>query len=380
MTAQTLPMLLGFQADAVGQQFSVTTKLLDKISPAPVTMPEAPAEGGAYVLGPESYGVYRIVTRLQQQGIPTFRSATQFTDGGKTYPAGTFIIPPTTAAHQVLKNQSKATGIPVFTISDVPAIDGVQLKPGTRIGLMKPPNNMPSGWLNWMFDQYKVNYKIVKSNDYKNLTGKFDAIVLPEGVSRGKIVDGLNAANYPKDWSWAYGVGEDGWNQLHDFVTGGGTLVSFGSGTTTAQQLLDLPLESVLPSSSSVFYSPGSLLSQEIDANDPAAWGMQADNPVWFEGDRAYRVTDPTKYPFHVVSKFPDSGEQLQSGWLIGGEYLNGAVNGVSWQVGKGSVVTFGNQAAFRTWNRGEQKMVFNALFNGPSQKLTPEQFAALAD
>jgi hypothetical protein len=128
-----------------------------------------------------------------------------------------------------------------------------------------------------------------------------------------------------------------------------------------------------------VFYSPGSLLSQEIDTGDQAAWGMNPNNPVWFESDRAYRITDQTKYPFHVVGKYPDSGNQLQSGWLIGGEYLNGTVNTVDWQVGKGSVVTFGNQPAFRTWNRAEQKMVFNALYNGPAQKLTPEQFANLA-
>jgi hypothetical protein len=52
----------------------------------------------------------------------------------------------------------------------------------------------------------------------------------------------------------------------------------------------------------------------------------------------------------------------------------------MSWQVDEGSVVTFGNQAAFRTWNRAEQKMIFNALFNGPAEKLDPSQFAAIAD
>ena len=380
VTAQTLPMLLGFQADMIPTSFSVQTKLLDKISPEPVTMPAAPGEGGAYVVGPESYGVYQIVTRLQAQGVPTFRAAAQFTDGGRTFPAGTIIVPPTGPARTVLQNQSKATGIPVYAISDVPAIAGVQLKPGMRIGLMKPPNNIQSGWLMWMFDQYKVKYSVVKASDYKNLSGKFDAIVMPDGVSRNSIVNGLNPANYPADWSWAFGVGEEGWNQLRDFVTNGGTLVSYGSGSSTAQQLFSLPLESVLPSSSSVFYSPGSLLSQEIDANDPTGWGMNPKNPVWFDEDSAYRITDPTKYPFHVVGKYPDSGEQLQSGWLIGGQYLNGAVNTVDWTVGKGSVVTFGNTAGFRTWNRAEQKMIFNALFDGPSTKLTPEQFAGLAD
>lgn len=380
VTAHTLPMLLGFDADLVTDAFSVGTKQLKKVTPEPVSMPPVPGEGGAYVLGPESYGVYQVVTRLQKQGVPTFRAAAAFSDGGRDYPAGTFIVPPTGPATTVLTNQSKATGIPVYAIADVPAIEGVQLKEGTRIGLLKPPNNMPAGWLMWMFDQYKVNYQIVKAKDYQNLSGKYDAILMPDGVSRNSIVNGLNANNYPKEWSWAFGVGETGWNQLRQFVTDGGTLVSVGSAAGTAQELFGLPLESVLPSSSSVFYGPGSLLRQEIDSDDPAAWGMEGDHPVWFEGDRAYRITDPAKYPHTVVGKYPAGDDQLESGWLIGGEYLSDAVNTVSWQVGKGSVVTFGNQAAFRTWNRGEQKMVFNALFNGPAEQLSPERFAGIAD
>ncbi|MGP4020381.1 M14 family metallopeptidase [Saccharopolyspora sp. 5N708] len=380
VTAQTLPMLLGFQADLVKDRFNASTSPVIKPDPAPVTVPAPPGKGGAYVLGPESYGVYQIVSKLQGDGIPTFRAAAEFTDAGRTYPAGTFIVPPTDAATKALTEQSKATGIPVYSISDVPQIEGVQLKPGTRIGLLKPPNNIPSGWLMWMFDQYKVNYQIVQAGDYGNLAGKFDAIVMPDGVSKNSIVNGLSADRYPPEWSWAFGVGEEGWNQLRDFVNGGGTLVSFGAATGTAQELFGLPLESVLPESSSVFYSPGSLLSQDIDTNDPAAWGMTDHNPVWFDGDDAYRITDPNKFPNHVVGQYPNRNEQLESGWLIGGEYLNGAVNTVSWQIGKGSVVTFGNQASFRTWNRGEQKMIFNALFNGPSLKLSPDQFAAIAD
>jgi hypothetical protein len=42
------------------------------------------------------------VSQLQKQGIATFRAAEQFTDGGRTFPAGTFLVPPTDAARQVL--------------------------------------------------------------------------------------------------------------------------------------------------------------------------------------------------------------------------------------------------------------------------------------
>ena len=378
VTAQTLPMLLGFRADLIGGSFSASTKQLTEVKPERVTMPAPPAAGGAYVLGPESYGVFQIVSKLQKQGIPTFRAAAQFTDGGRIFPPGTFVIPPTDAARSVLENQSKDTGIPVSAIAGVPAVAGVKLKPGTRIGLLKPPNNIQSGWLMWMFDQYKVDYAIVKAQDYQNLAGRFDAIVMPNGVSHNSIVNGLNPNNYPPEWSWAFGVGEAGWTKLREYVTGGGTLVAFGSAANTAQQLFDLPIRSILPDDSSVFYCPGSLLSQEIDANDPVGWGMDPHNPVWFNEDRAYQLTDPGKYPVHVVSKYPDSGEQLQSGWLIGGQYLNGAVNTLSWTVGNGYLVTFGSQVAFRTWNRAEERMVFNAMYYGPSQKLTPEQFQHL--
>ncbi|MFC4030104.1 M14 family zinc carboxypeptidase [Streptomyces polygonati] len=377
-TAQTLPMLLGFEADLITTSFSTSTKLLSSIKPPAVATLSAAPSTGAYAIGPESYGVFRIVAALQKQNIPTFRAAAQFTDNGRTFPAGTFLVPPSPAARQLLQAQSKTTGIPVSTLRAVPAVAGVQLKPGTRIGLIKPPDNMPSGWLMWTFEQYGVDYSVVEAGDYADLAGKYDAIIMPEGVSKNSITNGLNPKNYPPDWAWAFGVGTTGWNQLHDFVTGGGTLVTYGSGTATAKSLFTLPITSALPSSDSDFYCPGSLLSQEFDPNHPVAWGVPADNPVWFVSDDAYRLSGTSTYPVEVVAKYPDTGDQLRSGWLIGGESLNGAVNGLSWTIGDGYVVTFGNEIGFRTWNRSEQRVLFNAAYYGPSTKLTEDQFRRL--
>lgn len=378
-TAQTLPMLLGFEADLITKSFSADTKLLSSVKPPAVAKPSVPPGNGAYAIGPESYGVFRIVAALQKQNIPTFRAAAQFTDGGRTFPAGTFLVPPSSAARELLDAQSKSTGIPVSAIGAVPAVAGTQLKQGTKIGLLKPPDNMPSGWLMWTFDQYGVNYSVVEAGDYPDLADRYDAIILPDGVSKNSIVNGLSTTKYPADWAWAFGVGTTGWNQLHDFVTGGGTLVTYGSGTATARSLFDLPITSTLPSgSNSDFYCPGSLLSQEFDTNNPAAWGVPADNPVWFVSNDAYRLTGTSAYPVEVVAKYPESDDQLRSGWLIGGEHLNGAVNGLSWTIGKGYVVTFGNEIGFRTWNRSEQRMLFNAAYHGPSTKLTADRFRRL--
>ncbi|MEV4754801.1 M14 metallopeptidase family protein [Micromonospora sp. NPDC049559] len=378
VTAQTLPMLLGFRADLVADAFSATTKPVREVKPPAVTVPPAPPAAGAYALGPESYGVFRIVSQLQRQDVPVFRAGAEFSDGGRTFPAGTFLVPPTEAARRVLQDGARATGIPVAAVPAVPRVAGAQLKPNTRIGLLKPANNIQAGWLSWIFDQYGVNYTTVKAPDYADLAGHFDAIVVPTGVSKSSITNGLNRNNYPPEWGWAFGVGEEGWAKLREFVTAGGTLVAYGSGANTAQQLFELPIRSVLPTDSSLFYCPGSLLSQEIDASDPVGWGMDPHNPVWFNEDRAYEITDPEKYPVHVVAKYPDSGDQLQSGWLIGGQYLNGAVNGLAWTVGEGYVVTFGSEIGFRTWNRAEEKMIFNAMYHGPSRKLAADQFQRL--
>ena len=131
----------------------------------------------------------------------------------------------------------------------MPAVDGFRLKPGTRVGLWKGANNMPGGWLLWMLEQYGVTHEIVKSQDFAgDLNEKYDVILLPAGTSRARIVNGLDPKrNDPAEWSWAFGVGEAGWQKLKAFVENGGTLLAIGSAVETALELLDLPIEKALP-------------------------------------------------------------------------------------------------------------------------------------
>ena len=111
-----------------------------------------------------------------------------------------------------------------------------RLKPNTRIGLWRGANNMPSGWLKWVFEQYGFNHKAIASQDFeRDLASQFDTIVLPDGTSRATIVTGLNPERNDKEWAWAYGVGDAGWKKLGDWVRGGGTLVAIGSAVETAR-------------------------------------------------------------------------------------------------------------------------------------------------
>ncbi|TFV33943.1 hypothetical protein E4K10_42495 [Streptomyces sp. T1317-0309] len=136
-TAQTLPMLLGFEADLITTSFSADTELLSSIRPAVVTKPSVAPSSGAYAIGPESYGVFRIVAALQKENIPP--SAPQ--------PSSPTAVAPSLPAPSSSRRPRRA-GAPAHPVEEhrhpgvrhqtVPAVAGVQLKPGTKIGLLKP--------------------------------------------------------------------------------------------------------------------------------------------------------------------------------------------------------------------------------------------------
>ena len=174
-------------------------------------------------------------------------------------------------------------------------------------------------------------------------------------------------------------------SKVHD----GGTLVALGTAVETARELLDLPIEPVLPRGgspnptrvaepASVFYCPGSLLKQEHNPNHPIGFGMPERWPVFFRFDQAYRLTPSVDISADVVSRYPDEGDMTASGWVLGHEFLRNRANVVSFEVGEGTVVTMGSQIAFRAQSRATFKLLFNAIFQGPSTALDAAQLAQL--
>ena len=79
-----------------------------------------------------------------------------------------------------------------------------------------------------------------------------------------------------------------------------------------------------------------------------------------------------------TVSRYPDEDDMVASGWLLGGELLRNQANVVSFTVGRGAVVTFGSQIAFRTQTRGTFKLLFNAIFQGSAEPIDAGALARL--
>ena len=419
VTGHTLWMLMGVAVDQIDKPFDAQLTLVKALRPLATIAPPRPQ--GAYLVTPESYGTFKMVTELQKANVPIVRAAKTFELEGRKFAPGTFVIPPTPVAQKIVEKAAAELGIPLYAAAQAPAVEGFRLKPNTKVGLWKGANNMPGGWLMWILEQYGINHEIVKSQDFQgDLNAKYDVILLPSGTSRARIVNGLDPKrNDPAEWSWAFGVGEEGWKKLRAFVENGGTLLAIGSAVATATELLDLPIERVLPEGGggrgggrgggagggqqaqvpagavdralrdaftspanlmhvlrdrvadpqNLFYCPGSLLQNEFDPHHPIAWGMPEQWPIFFESDQAYRLRPGFGMEASVAARYPRK-DILKSGWLLGEEYLRDQANVMSFRVGKGYVVTYGSQIDFRAQPRATFKLLFNGIFHGPSSAL----------
>ena len=424
VTAQTLGLLMGVDVDQIDQPVKADLAdanlvQLSEITPRRTPIPATP--GWAYLIGPESNAGFLAVARLQQAGISLSRVSEGFTSQGRDHAPGTWVVPPTDDATRLLRAVSDQTGLVVTGADEPPDVSGFRWDTPTRVGLWRAANNMPGGWMRWLFEQYELGHTEVSSLDFAgDLSDTYDVIVLPSGTTRSRIVSGLDPQRHDETWRWAFGVGDAGWRKLADWVRDGGTLVALGSAVSTARELLDLPIEPVLPARglrppapdpqrrgrdeatealrdafqspaqllaalrdrvvepTSVFYCPGSLLKQEFNPAHPVAFGMPARWPVFFRFDQAYRLTPSFGISAETVSRYPDEEDMVASGWLLGDELLRNQANVVAFTVGQGSVVTLGSQVAFRAQTRATFKLLFNAIFQGPADAVGPTELANL--
>jgi hypothetical protein len=371
-TTDNIALLFGVEVDAVEDAFTAPTAPVAAVTPAAVSFPAAPKAGGVYVVPPTSYALGKFITALEDADVPMYRAEKRVAVVGSTLPQGALIVPATAAARSALQTVSSATGLPVYALNDVPNVSAVELEDTTRVGLIRGANNMPGGWMMWMLEQYGVDFEVVEADDYADLEGQFDTIVLAPGVSTNTLTQGLNPARYPEEFHWARGVA-DAPAKLRAFVQGGGNLVALGSASTTAASALSLPVQNITPSNRSEFSAPGALLAQEYDVTAPAAWGMPESWPVWFNNDPAFAVTGDGE----VAASYPEQDDLLVSGYAHGTSAIAGATNVATFDVGEGEATIAGGHITFRTWPRAAWTMVTNGIYNGAGTELTAAELAA---
>lgn len=233
------------------------------------------------------------------------------------------------------------------------------LRVPVRVGIYKGfIGNMDEGWTRYIFDTFNIPYTSLRNNDLKQggLQSKFDSIILAAQRSR-EVIEGNAEGTVPAEY--VGGIGAAGVDNLKDFVSSGGTLICFDSGCELPIKQFNLPLRNTLEGvKSSEFYSPGSIVSIDLQQSQPLTSGVPASLSAYFTNSSAFTTSDSS---VRIVAHYAKQ-DVLRSGWLLGEEKLRGQIALAEVAFGKGRVVLF----AFRPQHRGQTwatlPLIWNAL------------------
>jgi hypothetical protein len=233
-----------------------------------------------------------------------------------------------------------------------------------RIGLYRPfTASIDEGWTRWILEQYKFPFKSLENADIigGHLHEHYDVIVIPDMGER-QVLDGQRPGTIPQ--RYAGGVGEDGAQELRDFVNDGGTLMTFNNASMFAINQFKLPVANALAGvNANQFFCSGCLLDVHVeDEKNPLTAGLSPDIVVMFERGPAF----DTKADFKgkVLARYPRERSPLASGFLAGPDRIEGKAAAIEADYGKGRVILFGFKPQWRAQSHAAYKFFFNAFYS----------------
>ena len=378
VTAHCLPIQMGVNTYTIRGRFAAQLRLLEEgessmpesvlVASPQQTSVSVPRTGhiardrrqkGVAIIPTESNASARAVNRLLMDGARVSRAREPIAAGGVSFARGAFIVEDYGALNGMMSDE--VAGL-LHAVEDMPEVERhVMGKP--RVGVYRSyVAAVEEGWTRYVLDEYGFDYVSLLDGDVREggLAERFDAIVLPNQPVRHIHRGHRDSYHHPK---YSGGLGEEGAEQLREFVEQGGTLITWDGSARYAIRHLELPVRNVLADLKRAdFYCPGSLLAVLLDAGHPMAYGMPRLTAVMFYDSPAFDIRRG-----RVVAKYP-LRNPLFSGMLIGPEKLYNRTALASVPLGEGEVVLFGFRPHFRAQARGTYKLLFNALYGSAYQ------------
>lgn len=354
---------------------------------------------------PDTQALNRLLWTLQHGQVEIRESTAPVSVDGKTYPAGSYVVlmkqpfgnyaktllerqrypdlfeypggppkrPYDVTAHTLpllfgvdvahVMSAAPATGGIIKAIPEPAYSTALSGRPSRRVAIFRQTANQPidHGWTTFLFDTYKIPYGTVTERDLAAgaPNDRYDVIVFPEGVisaggGRGGRGGGAGASSNAALFA-----------NLDTFVQNGGDVLAFNGASTAMIDGLKLPVKNALAGvRQNDFYAPGSILAVELDRSHPVAKSFRASVPaIWFENGPAFEITDPSAAT--AVATYPRTGNPLLSGWLLGGDKLNGKAALVDVRRGKGHVVLYGFRPQYRGQSASTYPLIWGAIQEG---------------
>ena len=339
-----------------------------------------------------------------------------FVLGDVTYPEGSWILPVQAGLPDALRDIATRLGIDFQSAAKIPDVKQHGAD-APRLGVWVPWADTDSiGWIRYSLDQRKIPYTYVRDEDIRagNLRGKVDVLLYGHvDLELAEQIQGI-----PKVWGpmpfkktaktpslgtpaesddITGGIGWAGLNHLQEFIEQGGLMVTLGNGSMlpieggivrgVRRDSGGVPrssggggAEAAAASRESVTRTPGTEVRVTFArADHPIAYGYPKTSYV-FRGNFALYSTprrwlrmayctsclDGPSDPRSVVLQWggPDGEPFVVSGQAWGESNLIGRPAILDTPVGRGHVVAFNFNPLYRDLNRGDHRMVWNAIIN----------------
>jgi hypothetical protein len=339
-----------------------------------------------------------------------------FREGGADFPAGSWILPAKDGLAGAVGPVAKELGLDFVSADGVPDVaHHAAVVP--RLGVWVPWADTDSiGWIRYILDRRGVPYVYLRDEDIRagNLGDRIDVLLYGHvDLELAEQIEGL-----PKKWSpmpfkktaqtpsfgtpaesddITGGIGYAGLAQIQHFVDSGGLMITLGSGSMLAldggivrgvravaggvpRSATGGGAVSAAASQQSVTRTPGSHVRVTFDRPDhPIAYGYPARTHVFrqnyqlYDAPRAWlrmayctTCLDGPEDRSGIVMEWGDSGGApfVVSGQAWGEEGILGRPAILDMPTGHGHVVSFNFNPFHRDMNRGDHRLVWNAILN----------------
>ena len=233
-----------------------------------------------------------------------------------------------------------------------------------RVGIYESYEpSMDEGWTRYILDQYGWDYTKLHNADIKagNLRRKFDAIILPD-QRPSSILTGMDFKNVVPEFRG--GIGDTGWEALHQFVTEGGTVVALGDATALLLDKLPLGVKDLKRTyTRDQHFAPGTVVNLQVDTSNPLGWGVAPDTFGYYINSPFFTLTEGfSSQKTTVVARYPNTAVNA-SGWLRGEDLMFGRAAVVTVEMNPGKIVLFGIRPQHRAQTHATLPLLFNALY-----------------
>ena len=339
-----------------------------------------------------------------------------FHAGGAEFPAGSWIFRNHEGLPSTLRDVAAETGIDFSSVSAAPDVPRHSAK-APRIGVWVPWADTDSiGWIRYSLDQRKVPYTYLRDEDMRagGLRDRIDVLIYGQvDLELAEQIQGLPKAwgpmpfkKTPQTPSFGTpaesdditgGISWEGLAKLQQFVDDGGLLVTLGSGSMLAleggivrgvrrvsggvpRSTQGGGAASAAAAQESVTRTPGAHVRATFaQPAHPLAYGypqrtvlFRQNFPLYDAPRRwlrmAYCTTclDGPEDRSEIVLEWGDreGAPLLVSGQVWGETGLVGRAAVLDAPVGRGHVIAFNFNPFHRDLNRGDQRLVWNALLN----------------